>query len=447
MGEMVGSAAEVRQRRRAISAGFIGTLIEWYDFVIFGTTASLVFGSVFYPETSKFVGVLASLSTFAVGFIARPLGGVFFGHLGDRIGRQPTLVATMIVMGGSSLVVGLLPTYHSVGVLAPILLVLFRLIQGFSLGGEFGGVATLLMEYSRPERRGRTGSWAQQGGLLGPLLGTLIMLLTTASMSHDALLSWGWRIPFLGSVVLVGIALWIRSKVHETPAFLEAQRSGTKSHNPLKDSLKHNWRGILAVFGLMAGNTVLFYTGSTFNLSYVANRRGLPDTGSLLLTVCFLFGASIFAYLTGGISDKYGRRIVALVAAAAGAAFAFPLYALINTDQWAWMLLASFVVGCIEGSLYGFQPAYFGELFPTQRRYAGMSLGVQLATVAIGSTAPILGTVFVQITDGGTWMYSSYIIVIMAITVGAALLAGETAPSRESKRSQATGSVETGEAA
>ncbi|WP_051792225.1 MFS transporter [Amycolatopsis jejuensis] len=429
MDNMVGTNVETDQRsalRKVVLAGFLGTAIEWYDFVIFGSVAALVFNQLFFPNEGPVVGVLASLGTFAVGFVARPLGGLFFGQLGDRIGRRPALVITMTVMGVSTLAIGLLPSYHSIGVLAPILLVLLRLIQGFSLGGEFGGVATLLLEHAPRNRRGRVGSWAQVGGLVGPLVGTIVLVVLTSAMSKEAFRDWGWRIPFLVSVALIIVSIFVRRHVHESPVFTRLRTRQAVSKKPLRDVLRNNLKGVLCVFGLMCGNTILFYTGIVFIVSYTTKEIGLSSSGALVLNIAFLVAAAIAAYVTGSLTDRVGRRKVAAGGAIAGIVFIFPAFALLHTGSLPVMCVTMAVLGAIEGTLYGFQPAYFGELFRTEQRYAGISAGVQLATVVVGSTAPLIGVLLLSWSGGGTVGFSIYIVAVLAFTLLAALWAGET---------------------
>lgn len=412
--------------RKVLIAGFLGTAIEWYDFVIFGSVAALVFNQLFFPNESPLVGILASLGTFAVGFLARPLGGLFFGQLGDRIGRRPTLMITMAVMGVSTLLIGLLPTYGSIGVLAPILLIVLRLVQGFSLGGEFGGVATLLLEHAPHDRRGRAGSWAQVGGLVGPLLGTIVLVVLTTTMSTEAFRDWGWRIPFLLSVALIIVSIFVRTHVDESPVFSRLRARRALSKTPLRDVLRSNFKGVLCVFGLMCGNTILFYTGIVFIVSFATKQVGLSTSQALLLNVAFLVAAAISAFLTGSLSDRVGRRNVAITGAVAGILFIFPAFALLGTGSLPVMCVTMAVLGAIEGTLYGFQPAYFGEMFRTEQRYAGISTGVQLSTVVVGSTAPLVGVLLLSWSGGGTVGFSIYIVIVLVITLLAALWAGET---------------------
>ncbi len=413
--------------RRAIAAGFTGTVIEWYDFVIFGTVSVLVFGKVFFPEQTPFIALLSSLGTFAIGFLARPLGGIFFGHLGDRIGRRNTLMVTLALMGVATLLIGLLPGYASIGVAAPVLLILLRLVQGFSLGGEFGGVATLLIEHAPKHRRGAVGGWAQAGGFVGPLLGTAVILILKSVLSDAELVSWGWRVPFLLSILLIAVAAYIRTNITESPEFERARAHNELSKHPLRSVLKEYPKEIFCVFGMHAGNALLFYTGLTFAVAYITRNVGLSPTIALWSNVVFLVAATVSCLVVSRLSDKTGRRPIYLAGTILGMAMAFPLFYLLDTANVGVVLLATAIMGTIEGGfLYGIQPSYFGELFPTKFRYLGMSLGYQAATVLVGATAPIIGVILTEAGGGHTWAFSLYVMGVLAVAAIAVLLAGET---------------------
>lgn len=413
--------------RRAIAAGFTGTVIEWYDFVIFGTVSVLVFSKVFYPEQTPFIALLSSLGTFAVGFLARPLGGIFFGYLGDRIGRRNTLMITLALMGVATLLIGLLPSYNTVGAAAPALLIFLRLVQGFSLGGEFGGVATLLIEHAPKDRRGAVGGWAQAGGFVGPLLGTAVILILKSVLTDAELVSWGWRVPFLFSVLLIVVAAYIRTHITESPEFERARANKELSKHPLRSVIMEYPKEIFCVFGMHAGNALLFYTGLTFTVAYLTRNVGLSPTIALWSNIVFLLAATVSCILVSRLSDRTGRKPIYLAGTILGIVVAFPLFSLLDTANVGLVLLASATLGIIEGGfLYGIQPSYFGELFPTKFRYLGMSLGYQAATVLVGATAPIIGVILVEWGGGHTWAFSLYLIAVLALAAISVLLAGET---------------------
>lgn len=412
---------------RTIAAGFAGTVIEWYDFVIFGTVSVLVFSKVFFPEQTPFIALLSSLGTFAIGFLARPLGGIFFGYLGDQIGRRNTLIVTLALMGVATLLIGLLPGYQTIGVAAPALLIFLRLMQGFSLGGEFGGVATLLIEHAPKNRRGTVGGWAQAGGFVGPLLGTLVILVLRSTLSDEQLISWGWRVPFLLSVLLILIAAYIRTHITESPEFERVRAQKELAKQPLRSVFKEYPKEMFCVFGMHAGNTLLFYVGLTFAIAYITRNVGLSQTNALWANAAFLVAAFVSCLLVSRLSDRTGRRPIYLAGTLLGMAMAFPLFWLLNTANMSIILLTAVIMGIIEGGfLYSIQPSYFGELFPTKFRYLGMSLGYQLATVLIGSTAPMLGVLLTEWAGGRTWGFSLYLIAILALAAISVLIAGET---------------------
>lgn len=412
---------------RVIIAGFTGTTIEWYDFVAFGTISVLAFNKIFFPAATPLVSLLASLATFAVGFVARPIGGIFFGYLGDRVGRRTVLFVTMMIMGASTLLIGLLPTYQSIGVAAPILLVILRLIQGFSLGGEWGGVATMLVEHAPRDQRAKVGSWAQVGGVFGPMLGTLAVTVVTLSLSHEQLLAGGWRIPFLVSVVLIVISMYVRRKIEESPSFVQLKLEGKTAKAPLRDAIGSHRKQIFAVFAMASGNTMLFYTCITFSIAFLTKQIGMGDNETLVANLAFLGSATISVLTIGPLGDRIGRRPILMSGAIAAMIMAFPMFWLYSTGNMAIIVPTAVVMGFIEGGLlYSVQPAYFGELFPTKLRLAGLNLGYQSATLATGATAPILGVLMLNWANGDPWIFCFYLIGIQALALAGTLVAGET---------------------
>ena len=333
MSVIAGARSDPAVLRRAIAAGFVGTVIEWYDFIIFGTVSVIAFSKVFYPEQTPFIALLLSLGTFAVGFVARPVGGIFFGYLGDRIGRRYTLIVTLTVMGIATLLIGLLPGYQSIGAAAPTLLIILRLLQGFSLGGEFGGVATLLIEHAPKDRRGAVGGWAQAGGFVGPLLGTGVILILRATLSDAELVSWGWRLPFLLSILLILVSAYIRTHVTESPEFERARAEKELSKQPIRSVLMEYPKEIFCVFGMHAGNAILFYTGLIFAVAYITRNVGLSQNKALWANAVFLLAAAIACILVARLSDRVGRKPIYLTGTILGMVMAFPLFWLLDTGS------------------------------------------------------------------------------------------------------------------
>ncbi|MFP2932636.1 MFS transporter [Pyxidicoccus sp. 3LG] len=366
-------------------ASFIGTAIEWYDFFLYGTAAALVFNRLFFPSFDPLTGTLAAFGTFAVGFIARPLGGVVFGHYGDKLGRKAMLSATLMLMGLATFAVGLLPTYDKVGVWAPSLLVLLRLIQGFGLGGEWGGAVLMAVEHAPAHRRGFYGSWPQMGAPAGLLVATAVFSFFS-KMPDEQFLAWGWRVPFLLSAVLIGIGVFIRLHVAESPVFRQHKPAAAAAERlPVMEALRNYPKQIILAMGARFAENGFFYIITTFVLSYGTERLGLPRStllnGVLVATAVHLVAIPAF----GAASDRFGRRPVYLAGAVGCAVMAFPFFWLLDTKQTALIWLA-IVLGIIaHAAMYGPQASFFSELFGTRVRYSAASLGYQLASVFAGA--------------------------------------------------------------
>jgi MHS family shikimate/dehydroshikimate transporter-like MFS transporter len=417
-GEREGQTSSIRQ---VVAASFIGTAIEWYDFFLYGTAAALVFPALFFPEFSELAGTLAAFSTYAVGFAARPLGGIVFGHYGDRIGRKAMLILSLLIMGIATFLIGLLPTFEQVGVLAPILLVVLRFFQGIGVGGEWGGAVLMAVEHSPEGRRGFYGSWPQMGVPAGLLLANLVFAATSATLPE----AWGWRVPFLLSIVLVGVGLFIRLRILETPAFRQVQESHTEADMPIIDVVRTYPKNVLLAMGMRVAENGTFYILTAFVLSYITAELGLEQgtglTGVIIAATIGLFTIPLF----GALSDRVGRRPVYLFGAVFSLVFAFPFFWLLNTEV-APLIWLAIVLGVNLGhdSMYGPQAAYFSELFGTRVRYSGASLGYQLASVFAGGLAPLIATAL--LASSGYTAVATYMAIMALITVVSVILASET---------------------
>ena len=411
--------------RRVILASFIGTTIEWYDFFLYGTAAALVFNRLFFPNVDSFTGTLSAFGTFAVGFIARPFGGLIFGHFGDRLGRKSMLVTSLLIMGVATFVIGLLPTYHSIGVLAPILLVSMRFAQGIGVGGEWGGAVLMAVEHSAGKNRGFHGSWPQMGVPAGLLLSTVVFSICSSAFSEEEFLVWGWRLPFLLSVVLIGVGLFIRLTILETPAFLEQKQHADVPQPPITMLLRNYPRNVLLGIGMRFAENGTFYVLTVFVLSYGESYLRVPRstmlTGVILSSFIGLFSTPAF----GALSDRVGRRPVYLGGALFTMFFAFPFFWLLDTCSPLLIWLA-IVLGVNLGhdAMYGPQAAFFSELFGTRVRYTGASLSYQLSSVFAGGFAPLIATGL--LAKFGSAGVAAYVAAMALITVVSTLLAAET---------------------
>ena len=406
-------------------ASFIGTAIEFYDFYIYGTAAALVLGGAFFPEFSETAGTLASFATFAVAFFARPVGGAVFGHYGDRIGRKAMLIFSLLLMGVSTFLIGLLPGYAAIGIWAPVLLVALRFLQGFGLGGEWGGAVLLATEHATTGRRGFYSSFPQMGPAVGFLLSSGFFLILTSSLSEDQFASWGWRLPFLASIVLVAIGLYVRMTIAETPVFREAMETQTKARVPFFDMVRTYPRVLLLSSGGMALAYVLFYTITTFSLSYGTTQLGLRSTTLLYCTMISvaLMGVAVPVFAT--LSDRIGRRRLCLAAAALAGLWAFPLFWLLDTGN-PLLIAVSFSVGMIVfAMLYGPMGAFLPELYGTRLRYSGAAVSYNLGGVFGGALAPLIAAQLLAAT-GASWSVSLYILAMAAITFVCVFFLSET---------------------
>jgi metabolite-proton symporter len=404
------------QVRRAAMASAIGTTIEWYDFFLYNTAAALIFPHLFFPSSSSYAGAMQSFATYAVGFAARPIGAAIFGHWGDRIGRKTTLIVTLLLMGISSALVGLLPGTATIGVAAPLILVTLRLIQGIAIGGEWSGSVLLAMEWGDQRKRGLLGSFAQLGVPLGLVLGTGGMTLLSATLPDAAFTSWGWRLPFLASLILVGVGLVIRLRILETPMFAAVVAEKRTARTPIKDAIEHHWREILLSAGLRFSEQMPFYLFTSYVLVYVVTVRHF---GKTFVLDAVLVGAALelaFIPWFSRLSDQFGRKRVYLAGALLTGLIAFPYFAVLTYGTKPVIFLAIVASMIPHAMQYGPQAALISESFPTHLRYGGAGLGYQFASVFAGGPAPLLATWLLHVT-GTPYSISVYIVLAAIITV------------------------------
>jgi metabolite-proton symporter len=370
----------------------IGTTIEWYDFFLYGSAAALVFNKLFFPEFDPLTGTLLAFTTYALGFVARPVGGVVFGHFGDRIGRKRLLMLSLILMGIATTLIGVLPTYAQAGVAAPLALILLRLVQGFAVGGEWGGAVLLVAEHGDAARRGFWASWPQAGVPAGNLLAAGILAILAGTQSEADFLSWGWRIPFLLSAVLVAVGWWIRSSVAETRAFEKALAEEAPPKVPAVEVLREKPGALATGAGLRLGENVSYYIITTFSITYMTTAGGLTKAEAL---DTILIGAALHFFaipMLGRLSDRIGRRPVYAIGALGLAGFAFLFFGLIGSGSFLKAVAGIAIALLLHGAMYGPQAAFITELFPTRYRYSGASIAYQLTSIVAGSLAPIIAT-------------------------------------------------------
>ncbi|MFF7451492.1 MULTISPECIES: MFS transporter [unclassified Streptomyces] len=419
--------------KRIVAASLIGTTIEWYDFFLYGSAAALVFNKLFFPDSDPLVGTLLSFLTYAVGFAARPIGALVFGHYGDRLGRKKLLVLSLLLMGGATFAIGLLPTHATVGAAAPVLLTVLRLVQGFALGGEWGGAVLLVSEHGDARRRGFWASWPQTGAPAGQLLATGVLSLLTALLSDSAFTNWGWRIPFLLSGVLVMVGLWIRLSVDESPVFqqalahAEARKSQQEAAEklPIVSVLRHHWRDVLIAMGARMAENISYYVITAFILVYATTAADVSKQTAL--NAVLIASAVHFAVipLWGALSDRIGRRPVYLLGAAGIGLWMFPFFSLIDTGDFGNLILAVTVGLVLHGAMYAPQAAFFSEMFATRMRYSGASIGAQFASVAAGAPAPLIATALLD-DYGSSTPIALYVIAAAVVTLIAVGVAKET---------------------
>ncbi|SDT41998.1 MFS transporter [Microlunatus soli] len=415
-----------RTARNAVVASVIGSVIEWYDFFLYATMAALVFNKEFFPEFDPLIGSLIAFATFAAGFITRPIGGLIFGHFGDRLGRKKILILTMLIMGGSSFLMGVLPTYAAIGTAAPVLLLILRMLQGIGLGGEWGGAAILTFEHAPAGRRGRMSSWPQTGVPLGLLLSTVAVNLVSLG-GDGALVAWTWRIPFLFSAVLVLLGLFLRLRVAEPASFSALVATDQRARVPLLDVLRYYPKQILIGAGARFSESITFNVYNAFILTYTTTILGLPKSYALNgLLIASVLGFVIIP-ATGRLSDRIGRRPVFGLGALIALVTAFPVFALFDSKMMI-LIWVAIIVGWALGActMFGPEAAFFAELFPARVRYTGMSVVYQLGVLPSGAIAPAL-CIWLVGRFGGSWPVAVYVMVAAVIALVAVLLARETA--------------------
>jgi metabolite-proton symporter len=431
--ERTGRAAGRGEVTKVVVASLIGTTIEWYDFFLYGTAAALVFNKLFFPGSDPLVGTMLAFTTYALGFLARPLGGVVFGHFGDKIGRKAMLVLSLLIMGLATFAIGLLPTYGTLGIWAAVLLTALRLVQGFALGGEWGGAVLMAAEFGGQGRRGLRASWPQVGVPIGLLLSTAVLTVVNATTTDAQFLSWGWRIPFVLSIVLVLVGLWVRVTVSESPVFKAAQEEAARSEAaqeaeraPILQVLRHYRREVLIAMGARIGENVSYYVWTAFVLVYITDQLELSRQVALnaLLVAAVVHLVAIPGW--AALSDRFGRRPIYLLGAVGVGVWAFVFFWLLDAKNAVLIVVAIGGGLLLHAAMYGPQAAFFSELFGTKVRYSGASIGYQLASVAAGSVAPLIATALLSAYDSSTPV-SIYVAGCAAITVIAVLLARETA--------------------
>jgi len=414
-----------RELRTVVGASLIGTMIEWFDFFIYGVASALVFNRLFFPSFDPLTGTLLAFSTYALGFLARPLGGVVFGHFGDRIGRKTLLMISLLTMGISTTAIGLLPTYEQIGTWAPILLIMLRLLQGFAVGGEWGGAVLIVAEVAPSSQRGFWTSWPQVGAPAGNLLAAGVFALSSALLTEADFIAWGWRIPFLMSIILVVVGWWLRRAVSESMVFAREAAAGGVERFPAMEAIRRKGRALLTGAGLRFGENICYYVIATFSITYFTEIRG--GDRSLVLNAV-LIGSAIECLtmpLFAALSDRVGRRLVYGAGAVCVAAWFLIFFTLMDRGSMWSVGLAITVAMVAHGAMYAPQGAAITELFPTRLRYSGASIAYQATSILAGSLAPIIALSLYK-ASGGTGLVAAYVVGSLIVTIIAVIAAPET---------------------
>jgi metabolite-proton symporter len=436
-----------RDMRKVALTALAGTSIEWFDFFIYGTAAALVFPTAFFSEAMpEMVALIAAFGTFAVGFIARPVGGVVFGHFGDRVGRKAALVTALMIMGVATTLIGVLPTYATIGIAAPLLLTLLRFAQGFAVGGQWGGAMLLVTENAPPHKRGFYGAFAQAGAPVGLILANLSFLAVLAIFSEEQFMAWGWRIPFLFSIILIGISMYVQLHLEDTPAFLALQKHQAeqaendnlnqeimrrpiitkKPGSPILEVIRSHPREIVLAAGAFLAVQVTFYILIAFVVAYGSSSAGLGLPRQMLLSAVLISSCVQIPtlFLSAAYSDRFGRRGIYMLGAVLGGIWAFALFPLIDTGEFLWIVIAISGGQLFLSMMYGPQAALLAELFSTHVRYSGASLGYQLGAILGGAFAPIIATALWA--SFGTFYVALYIAFASLLTLISVLMLTET---------------------
>ncbi|MFG6083282.1 MFS transporter [Paracoccus litorisediminis] len=401
-------------RRKALIASLIGSSIEWFDYFLYGTAAALVFNKLYFASEDPTMALLLSYLSFSLTFFIRPIGGVIFAHIGDRIGRKKTLVITLSLMGTATVGIGLLPTYDMIGIWAPILLVGLRIIQGLGIGGEWGGALLLAYEYAPDNRKGFFGSVPQMGAPIGMLLATLSITSILVLLPEESFLSWGWRLPFLLSATLVFLGLWIRSGIDETPEFREAKATGKVSRMPLTETLTTQWREVLIAAGLKVVETAPFYIFTTFIVSYAVTNLGFARESILTAVMMGAAVSSVMIPIMGFVGDLIGRRLLYVLGTLSMGLFAFPYFHMVNSGSTASLSLATVIIfGLMWSPITAVLGTLCSEIFATKVRYTGITLGYQIGAALAGGTAPLIATWLIGRYD--TWQPVAIYIMLLAV--------------------------------
>ncbi|WGW12592.1 MFS transporter [Saxibacter everestensis] len=414
--------------KKVVAASMAGTVVEWYEFFLYGTAATLIFPQLFFPEQDELTGIISSFATYAVGFVARPIGGIVFGHFGDKFGRKRLLQFSLLLVGSATFLMGCLPGFDQIGHWAAAMLVTLRFIQGFAVGGEWGGAVLLVAEHSPNNRRGFWASWPQAGVPGGNLLATIVLLVLSTTLSEDDFLGWGWRVAFWLSALIVIIGYYIRTKISDAPIFLEAQKLVEKNKAVsygVVEVFKRYPRGVFTAMGLRFAENVMYYMVVTFSITYLKTQVN-EDTSRILLLM-LVAHAIHFCIVPwfGHLTDVFGRRPVYAVGAVLTATWGFMAFPMMDTGNDLVILLAIVIGLVFHGLMYAGQPAIMAEMFPTRMRYSGVSLGYQVTAIVAGSLAPIIATKLLEAT-GSSVPIAVYLLIAAAITLVAVYFARET---------------------
>lgn len=421
-----GSKSKKIARRSAIGS-LVGTSIEWYDYFLYGTAAAVVFGPLFFPGADPLVGLMASFGALAVGFLARPLGGIVAGHVGDRIGRKAMLVASLLIMGVSTTLIGLLPTYAQIGAWAPVLLLILRLVQGFGAGAEWGGAALMSVEHATAKKRGFYGSFTQIGVPIGMLLATGSFAAARTIFNTEAFMAWGWRVPFLVSALLIIAGLVIRLKLEDPPKFKQMKEENTLSSRPIVDMYRNEKRNMWLATGMRISQNAVYYLYTVFAVAYIGRSLGSDNNTSLVAVMVASALGIVSTPVWGALSDRFGRRRLYIFGSISSGLFVMPFFMLADTGNPILIILAMVLgINFFHDAMYGPQAAFFSELFSTGVRYSGASISYSLGSVFGGGFSPLIATALLALGGGNPWLIVLYFLLLSAITLVCAIMAPET---------------------